>query len=151
MCMQMYLFLLFLVGICSAEVYTCEKDIEIPNLQLCGMSQQEFCTQQQRSAPAPVTWCELTPVGTMILMDGECPSGFADMTETYENRLIGVGQGTRGSPTSNGQFPVEGTQRTISLASDSFDRGLNALATPGHITPPSVLFRLCRREGSCQD
>ena len=147
---SMYLFILLLLGVCTAEVYTCNKDIEIPNLQICGMSQENFCTQTQ-TIPPIASWCDLTPIGLMILMDGECPSGFMDVSQSFTNRYIAVNGagGTVGSPTLDGQVHVQGSQYTPNLMTDSFGRGPTAINSVGAATPPAVFFRLCRRQGDC--
>lgn len=145
-------------------VYTCEKDVELPNLRLCGMSQEDFCTaqtpQSARAAAVP-TWCELTPEGTIVLMAGgtPCPGGFVDDSTTHANRYLAVGAagGTLGTASDLGSrtAPVSG------LVSKDKDRGTDFIKEPVVIpmpdpiavrtvdVAPALLLRLCRRSGPC--
>lgn len=151
-------------------VYTCEKDVELPNLRLCGMTQDDFCATQSSpqpsetpvapAAPAP-TWCELTPEGTVVLMAGgtPCPAGFVDDSALHANRYLAVGGdgGTLGtaSDLDTRTAPVSG------LMAKNKDRGLDfnqepvVMPTAEPVTvrsvdvAPALLLRLCRRSGSC--
>lgn len=150
-------------------VYTCEKDVELPNLRLCGMSQEDFCTSQSTPpaasapvAPAPTpTWCELTPEGTIVLMAGgtPCPGGFVDDSAVHANRYLAVGGGggTLGTATDLGArtTPVSGLMTTNKPRGTDFTEDPTVMPTGDPITvrtvdvAPALLLRLCRRSGPC--
>lgn len=165
MCAHMRLLLiLLLVGYVRGDVYVCEKEVELPGLRMCDMTQEEFCQSlaPQSASVVQPTWCELTPLGMVVLMAGgaACPPGFVDDSGTHAERYlaVGAGGGTVGvadTPLATRTAPVAGLMSKAKDRGTDFNTDNVMMPTADSVTvrtaevAPAVLFRLCRRDGAC--
>lgn len=143
---------LLLAGAAAGQVFTCDREVDLPNLRICGQTQAEFCAPAPAPIPPPpVTLASLMPPGAIFLLDSDtapCPTGFTDVSATHANRYLAVdtSPGTAGTaPASLASHKATTSGSSVGAAGFGGGSPIYTQVRSADVAPFAA-FRLCRRD-----
>jgi len=170
---------------CQSEETLCDRldaveaSITAPRL-LCGVPEEEYCAvsamaQSDQEASSVVNpdeiVCLASPEGEVRFFrtNVDCPCGFTDVTDTYRNRFVSIGEagteiGTNGESLATRSTTVTSTVSGITSemlevlsgrggANLMYLKGTEPFTASGPVSTadiaPSLSLKVCERQGMC--